>query len=266
MAYYPQNIPQAMSAFNTAIKNGVKPFVIGNGSNVLAANGIYDGVVISTKKLSGIIRLNDNELFCLSGTMISDLLKYCVKNGLCGLEYLAKIPATVGGAAYMNAGAGGYFVGESIARVMIFDGKKLILPHNDCNFTYKHSTMRDMNCVILGVTFKVVRSSPQFVKERISYYSKLRAKLPTGRSCGCVFKNPNGYFAGELIERAGLKSLTFGCAKVSLEHANFIVCQGNNSNDVKRLISIVKRIVLEKFGVELFEEVVYIGDFNETDS
>lgn len=264
IAYYPKNIRQTINSFKNCVKSGVVPFVIGNGSNVLAANGFYDGAVVSTKKLCGIIRLNDNELFCLAGTLISDLIKYCVKNGFGGVEYLTKIPATVGGAAYMNAGAAGHYFGENIARVMIFDEKKRILSQNECCFTYKHSTMRDIDCVILGVTVKVFKTTSQSVKVNVMRYSSARNKLPTGRSCGCVFKNPNGNFAGELIERAGLKGFSYGCAQVSSAHANFVLCHGSDADDVKRLISIVKRIVFDKFGVELFEEVVYIGDFNET--
>lgn len=261
VAYFPQNIYQAINAFEECKLKGLKTFVIGNGSNVLASDKGFDGAVISTKFLRGIVRLKNNRLFCLAGTHISTILNYCRRRGLGGVEYLVKIPATVGGAAYMNAGAAGKYLGGNIEKVLIYTDKKCYFRQNQCNFTYKHSTMRDINCLILAVVLKLEPKSTEQIEENLSYYANLRKHLPQGKSCGCVFKNGDGYFAGELIDKAGLKGIKCGSAYVSNIHANFIISDGNCASDVKELIELVKYVVKLKFGVQLSEEVVYIGDF-----
>lgn len=264
LSYFPQNISQAIASFKYCREAGYKTFIIGNGSNVLASDSGFDGVVISTKKLCGIVRLKNNRLFCLAGTPVSKLLNYCKSYGLSGVEYLTKIPATVGGAAYMNAGAAGRYVGASIEKVLVYTDKKVYLNKYQCNFMYKHSTMRDINCLILAVVLKLQPKPVEEIEANLKYYSSLREHLPRGRSCGCVFKNCDNHFAGELIEKAGLKGIRCGNAVVSAEHANFIISNGGSANDVKQLIALVKHVVMLKFGVELKEEVVYIGDFDET--
>ncbi len=264
IAFFPRNIPQAQAAFDYCNNNNLKFFILGNGSNVLASDDGFDGAVICTKKLKGIIRLSENRLFCLAGTTVAQLLNYCKNHSIGGVEYLAKIPATVGGAAFMNAGAAGKFIGTDAEKVLIYDGKKRYLSQNDCNFTYKHSTMRDINSIILAVVLKLSPMDSREIADNVSHFSGLRQNLPKGRSCGCVFKNPAGYSAGLLIDKAGLKGIRCGTAVVSCRHANFIISEGGSAEDVKLLINLVKHFVKLKFGVELCEEVVYIGDFNET--
>ncbi|MGN0824034.1 MAG: UDP-N-acetylmuramate dehydrogenase [Candidatus Coproplasma sp.] len=261
VAYFPQNICQAINAFEECKDKGLKTFVIGNGSNVLASDKGFDGAVISTKYLRGIIRLKNNRLFCLAGTPISALLNYCKRHCLGGVEYLVKIPATVGGAAYMNAGAAGKYVGNSVEKVLVYTDKKRYFNQNQCNFAYKHSTMRNINCLILAVVLKLEPKPTKQIDESLRYYSSLRQHLPKGRSCGCVFKNGEGYSAGELIDKAGMKGIKCGSAVVSNTHANFILLKGNCASDVKELIELVKYVVKLKFGVQLIEEVVYIGEF-----
>ncbi len=265
-AYFPENIVQATKAFDICAKQGKGTFVLGNGSDVLASDSGFDGNVISTKRLRGIIGLSGNRIFCLAGTRISDLLKYCAERGLGGLEFLYGIPATVGGAAYMNAGISDYSIGAHIEKVLVYDGKKRYFDQKSCNFTYRHSTMRDINCLILAVVIRLEAVSIVEIEARTDFFRQKRMRLPKGRSCGCVFKNPEGYFAGALIERANLKGVAIGSASVSPEHANFIINNGRSSADVKALIDLVKRTVKEKFGITLYEEVVYIGDFDGTDS
>lgn len=264
LSYFPLNICQAEKAFKHCKEAGYKTFIIGNGSNVLASDLGFDGAVISTKKLSGIIRLKNNRLFCLAGTPVSKLLNYCKTHGLSGVEYLVKIPATVGGAAYMNAGAAGKYIGDNIQKVLVYTDKKVYFNNKQCNFTNKHSTMRDINCLILAVVLQLEEKSTTEIEANLKHYSSLREHLPKGRSCGCVFKNGADYSAGRLIEMAGLKGIRYGNAVVSPQHANFIINEGNCSTDVKRLIELVKYFVMLKFGIELEEEVVYIGDFDET--
>lgn len=265
-AYFPSTVLQAKIAYDQCKREG-KPFVVlGNGSNILASDKFFEGSVICTKKLRGIIKLKDGKLLCLAGTKISELLSYCKKRGMGGLEYLAGIPATVGGAASMNAGIGTNSISENINYVVIYGDKASKLSNRQCDFGYRHSTMRDINALILYVVLQTYASTCDKVEENIMFNTKKRARLPKGKSCGCVFKNPQGYSAGYLIEACGLKGQKLGAAQVSPYHANFIINYGNKADDVKRLIDFVKCRVFERFGILLSEEVVYIGDFNDINS
>lgn len=261
IAYYPKTVMEAKIAFDELKSNKIPITVLGNGSNVLASDNGIVGAVISTKKLEGIVRLSGNRLLCLAGTKIARLLEYCRKNQLGGLEYLYAIPATVGGAAYMNAGVCGISISQNIESVHVYDGKSTVLPNEKCNFGYRHSTMRNINTLILSIIVKVSSSCVAEIDERIQFYRARRAHLPKGKSCGCVFKNPEGFSAGYLIEAAGLKGLRIGGAVVSDKHASFIINEGGKADDVKRLIETVKKRVLESFAIALSEEVVYIGEF-----
>ncbi len=265
-AYFPSTVLQTKIVYKRCKSAGQPYVVVGNGSNILASDKLFEGSVICTRKLSGIIKLKEGKLLCLAGTKIPELLLYCKKNCLGGLEYLAGIPATVGGAAYMNAGASGKSISDNIDNVVIYDGLVRKLSNKHCNFGYRHSTMRDINAIILYVVLQTYTSTYEKVEENIRYNRQKRARLPKGKSCGCVFKNPNGYSAGYLIDACGLKGFKLGCAQVSPLHANFIINYGNKAEDVKNLIDLVKLRVFESFGIMLSEEVVYIGDFNDINS
>ncbi|MCM1438050.1 MAG: UDP-N-acetylmuramate dehydrogenase [Roseburia sp.] len=262
-AYLPETVLQAKAAYDRLAASGKKFVVLGNGSNVLASDGAYGGAVICTKYMRGIVRLGKNSLMCLAGTRVGELLSYCKKRRLGGLEYLYGIPATLGGAAYMNAGVSGFSFGDNIESVRVYNGKSSVLTREICNFGYRHSTMRDINAIILSIIVNVDECEHDEIDRRIEYFKKRRSHLPKGRSCGCVFKNPQGVSAGYLIEAAGLKGFGFGGAYVSENHASFIINGGGSATDVKRVIDFVKRKVFEKFGILLCEEVVYIGDFDD---
>lgn len=262
-AYQPKTVYEAKTAFDRLTANGIPFEIIGNGSNVLASDKGIGGAVISTKNLRGIIRLDKNRLMCLAGTKTGELLAYCKKHRLGGLEYLYGIPASVGGAAYMNAGVSGAAIGGNIESVRIYDGKSRVLTREMCNFAYRRSTMRDIKALILSIIVNVWESPVEEIEERLTYYRQRRSHLPKGKSCGCVFKNPDGVSAGYLIDNAGLKGFSIGGAHVSELHASFIINDGGSAGDVKALIDIVKSKVFEKFGILLDEEVVYIGEFND---
>lgn len=266
VCYYPKNIPQAVAVYDYLRLSGIRYVTVGNGSNILASDGHYCGAVVNTRKMKGIARIDENTLCCLAGTTVAELLAYCKRHNLSGLEYLYGIPATMGGIVFMNGGAGGTYINSNVLSVKIFYDKIVNLSNKNCNFCYKQSTMRDINSPILCVFLRVASAIPQIIEEKVNYYKLRRLHLPGGRSCGCVFKNPEGDSAGRLIEAAGLKGIRIGGARVSTEHANFIINSGATAADVARLISLVKKIVREKCGVTLEEEVVYIGEFNDSDS
>ena len=260
-AYIPENIRQATAIYDYIKDNSTKLVVLGNGSNILASDKYFDGAVIVTKRLNEIFLTGESAVFCRAGVKVSTLLKFCLERGLTGVEFLAGIPATIGGIVCMNGGAGGKYIDSSVLNVEIYDGKIRNLTNKQCHFSHKYSIMRDINGLILGIWLNLTPENPVKVRENINYYIDKRKSLPKGKSCGCVFKNPEGASAGKLIDEVGLKGLRIGGAEVSLKHANFILNNGANSADIYRLIKLVKNKVLEKTGILLEEEVVYIGDF-----
>lgn len=260
-AYYPQTVSGLKAVFNHILKLNERFAVLGNGSDILASDNGFGGSVICTKRLKGVYLTDGGNLYCLAGTTVGELLKFCTENGLGGLEYLAGIPATMGGIAYMNGGAAGNYISDNIIKVDYFDGKDRSFSNNQCIFGYKYSIMRDIIGVISGLELKVYPESSENVKQNIACALKKRSWHPKGKSCGCVFKNPLGMSAGKLIDDCGLKGLSVGGAVVSDKHANFILNFGNSARDVKKLIELVKQTVFEKTGILLEEEVVYIGDF-----
>lgn len=263
-AFFPVNFGEAERVFKALKDNGKKFFVLGKGSNLLVSDGDYDGYVVSTSKLKMLGEPEEGELICGCGTTVSELLNYCRKNGISGLEFLAGIPATLGGLTCMNGGAGKKYISDVCKSVTVFDGNLRVLLKDECDFGYKHSIMRDINCIILSISFSVERVPQNKVSQNIGSYLHARLNLPHGKSCGCVFKNPDGGSAGKLIEDCGLKGFGIGGAGISGEHANFILNRGGTADDIYRTIKFVKEKVYEKFGVLLEEEVVYIGDFDDS--
>ena len=264
VAYFPETVQEAIEIFTGLKEEGEKFIILGNGSNILASERYFYGSVICTSHLKGIHRTAEDGLSVLSGTTVGELLNYCRKNGLSGLEFLAGIPASMGGLCYMNAGAGGKYISDVLKNCALFDGKLRDLSNKLCNFGYKYSTMRDINCLILSCTLTVSQTTECEVRKNMERYLSARSSHPKGRSCGCIFKNPDGLSAGKIIDECGLKGLKIGGASVSSEHANFIINNGATANEVYSLIRLVKQRVFEITGVCLDEEVVYIGEFNDT--
>lgn len=262
----PRSEREGAITFSVLAKSGAAFCVLGCGSNVLARDGFYDGYVLSTSRIRSLtvrsISDGDAVLNVSCGVKVAEVLAFCLKEGYSCLEFLAGIPASMGGVLYMNAGAGGRSIAENVLSVRLSDGENIrTLTREECNFTYKHSTMRDINCLILGAELAVKRTSVKNVAANIKKRLSERGVLPRGKSCGCVFKNYCGVSAGRLIEDAGLKGARIGGAVVSGKHANFIINEGATSSDVYALIQLVKREVYNKFGITLREEVCYIGDF-----
>ncbi len=263
VAYFPESVEQLEAVYDTLAEENKKFVVLGYGSNVLVADDGFDGYVISTKKLNGII-VKEDAIYCDCGVTVTALLKFCLKNGFGGYEYLAGIPATLGGLALMNGGVPQRHIGEDILNVDFYNGKTCKISNKNCKFGNKHSTMRDINGVITGLNLSKYAVPREASAKKIQSFLEKRKIQPHGKSCGCVFKNPEGCSAGKLIDDCGLKGFRCGGAYVSGCHANFIINDGGSAADVHRLICTVKNNVFEKTGIVLEEEVVYIGEFNET--
>ncbi len=259
VAVYPQTQAETVALINALKRTGASYCLLGNLSNVLPPDGAYDKIPIITQRLSGIRREKD-ELFVEAGATSGKFLHFCKENGLSGAEFLTGIPCTVGGATYMNAGVSGVYMHEIVSSVLAYvDGKIVRINKAECDFSYKHTVFMKGDAVILGTYFRLREKTPNDVQAEIAFYAQKRRHLPTGKSMGCVFKNPKGQTAGALIEGAGLKGLSFGGAKISEQHANFIINENAcNSKEIRSLIKIVKKAVAEKYSVNLEEEIIYI--------
>lgn len=260
MAFFPDTAEKARGLI-TYFKTENIPFVVlGGGNNVLVSDDGFRGAVVLTEKLRG-ITVKGKTLVALAGEPLTEVLKAALYSSLGGMEFLSGIPAFVGGAVAMNAGRGNKSVGDYVSYVVCSDG---IRTRSDCAFGYRESVFSRGEDVVLSVCFNldnVEFDSSELAAEK---FLKQRAKrTPKGRSCGSVFKN-DGYFAGKLVEQSGLKGRSIGGARVSEKHANFIIAEdGATSSDIRALVKLVKATVKEKTGIELKEEVKYIGEFDD---
>jgi len=244
--------------------------VIGGGSNLLCADEGYVGVVINLRHLKGIRVLRKEEgstknggtliLEVLSGTMVGEVLSFARRQGYSGLEFLAGVPATVGGAVRMNAGAYGKTFSMFVKKVKLLkEGKIEDYQPRENDWTYR-SFRREG--IVVSATIGLIRVSPEEIEKNLKeIYFKRKANQPlTERTFGSAFKNPPCCYAGKLIEDCGLKGYRIGGAKVSERHANFIVNFGNaKAQDVLALLRGVQKKVWERFGIMLEPEVKFLG-------
>lgn len=263
--YYlePESLYALCEALSLCKRYKVPYKLIGNGTNVLVSDKGYRGLIINVKKINSIF-VNKNSVRVMAGATLFSLIKIASEKGLSGLEWASGIPATVGGAVVMNAGAFGHSISERVSVVeTLFDGKIRKYDNSECKFAYRTSKFLGKKEIVVSATFILDSADKNEIKERINAYRELRVAVqPNGRSCGSVFKNPKGYTAGKLIESAGLKGSTIGGAKVSNKHANFILAEGKTcARDIAELIDYVKRRVYTKYNVLLKEEIEYVGEF-----
>jgi len=254
------NVRDLKKAIQKALELNLQFIVIGSGSNILFSSKGYNGLVIVFKS-SNTFSINDN----LIEVDASVPLNYVVNklNNYTGLEWAVGIPGTVAGAINGNAGAFGGEISELIKQVKVLEVKdnQIIekdFSREDCKFSYRNSIFKNNpNLIIASAILELKKDSEENVKQRIkNNLSKRISKQPKGFSIGSIFKNGENFSAGELIERAGLKGLQIGDAKISDEHANFIINLGKaTSDDVLELIKIIKKEVKEKFSIDLEEEI-----------
>ncbi len=255
IAFYPQTQAEWLQLVRGLKEDGVPFYTVGNLSNVLPTDGRIESAVVCTKKMQTV-----EGCFFASGISSAKLLAYCKSAQKSGAEFLTGIPCTLGGALFMNAGVGGRYIAEIVQSVRVYrEGKVVTLSNAECAYAYKKSAFMDGDWIILGATLSLVDSDGETVEREIARYHARRAHLPKGRSMGCVFKNPEGYVAGKLIEDMGLKGLRVGGAVVSPTHANFIINERNaTALDIRTLIARIKGEVLARFGITLEEEIRYL--------
>lgn len=233
--------------------------VVGNMSNVLPPDGFTDKTVICTKLFRECL-FDETGVYVSAGLSAGALLRSCEQHEKTGVEFLEGIPCTLGGALYMNAGVSGAYIAERVQYVKaLHKSKVVLLDGKDCQYAYKSSVFMQEDFLILGAKLKLDTAGAQDIRQKKCEYKERRKHLPKGKSMGCVFKNPQGQIAGKLIEGAGLKGLRVGGAKVSEQHANFIINDGYaTSAHIRELIGIVRGAVEKQYGVLLQEEIRYL--------
>ncbi len=262
--FSPASADEILYARELADSAGVPVTILGNGTNLLVSDLGIEGLVIQIGEPFSCIEVHGIRLKACAGAALSKVCQTAQAAGLTGLEFAYGIPGNVGGAVTMNAGAYGGEVGQKIVSVKILDpsGGFLTVPGSDMGFAYRHSCVSDRNWIVLEASFELEADDPRKIRiEMDDIFGRRRDKQPLNYpSAGSVFKRPDGYFAGKLIEDAGLKGARIGDAQVSEKHAGFIVNLGNaTSADVESLIGRIRETVLESFGVELEPELRRIG-------
>lgn len=228
--------------------------IVGKGSNCLFSDRGFDGLVILNR--IDFCSWNGLEVSVGSGYSFSLLGVQTARKGLSGLEFASGIPATVGGAVFMNAGANGTETCECLKSVLFLGDQKREYSRDELVFSYRKSPFQKMRGVILSATFSLSSQADARKKQLLIVENRMKTQPLKDKSAGCIFRNPANHSAGALIDRCGLKGLAVGGAKVSEIHANFIVNSDQaTAEDVKKLIRLVQERVFEQTGVYLEPEV-----------
>lgn len=262
--------PDSFETLSKIIKhcseNKIKPFIIGNGSNLLVTDKGFDGVIIKIgTDLSKIELLDDETIFCTSGASMKSLCNFAYENSLSGLEFAYGIPGNLGGAVFMNAGAYGGEMKDVLYSCTHIDndGNMATLTKEELNLGYRRSAYTDNGYTIVSAVLKLKKGDKAEIKEAMNdKLCRRKEKQPLEfPSAGSTFKRPVGYFAGALIEDCNLKGYSIGGAQVSEKHAGFVINRGGaTSTDILNLIKHVQNTVFEKHGVKLETEVKIIGE------
>ncbi|MDI6740373.1 MAG: UDP-N-acetylmuramate dehydrogenase [Candidatus Edwardsbacteria bacterium] len=261
---FPRNQDELAAILSQVTASGLAPLVLGNGTNLLAGDKGFRGVVIKLTKGFKAIAHSGAMIEVGAGHSLSRLVDFCLASGLSGMEWAVGIPGSVGGALVMNAGAYGGQMSDvaTIVRGLIPTGNKRLLKAKSINFSYRHAEYPE-GFVITGCTLKMKRGRPQLIKKAMDELMAKRAfNQPLSQpSAGCIFKNPANDSARRLIGLAGLKGKRVGGAQVSVKHANFIVNRGGaTARDVMKLARQIQIAVKRELGVALAPEVRLIGE------
>ncbi len=243
--------------------NNIKHKILGNGSNVIFNDSLYEGVIIKLSNFTD-LKIIGNKITVGAGYMLNKLALRVSRLGFTGMEFATGIPGTVGGAVYMNAGAYKTDMGYIVTSVKVLtpDYKIKILKNKDLDFHYRTSFLqKHKNYICLEVNITLIKGNPQEIMELIETRKARRMETQPLEypSAGSVFRNPENDFAGRLIEDIGYKGKSIGGAKVSEKHANFIINNGNaTGEDIKKLINEIKDKVKEKYNIELHVEQEFV--------
>ena len=268
---------ETLAALRLAHQAGVQVTMLGGGSNLLVADGGVRGLVIRPR--GGEVRAVDaSHVEADAAVTINGLVRWTINHGRADLEAWAGTPGTVGGAIFGNAHFGGRLIGDLVERARLASSEGVVcdVPASEMAFGYDRSRLQTSGEILLSAVFRVREGDPaalRAIARQSLAYRKRTQPLDTP-SAGCVFRNPEPgrdrvpadipWSAGALVDRAGLKGAAIGGARVSPTHGNFIVNEGTaTARDIRRLIEQCRTSVREQFGVDLREEIVYLGDFED---
>ena len=241
-------------------------YIVGNGSNLLVSDKGYRGVIIQLYKEMSRIRVEDNVIYAQAGASLAKIANTALESSLTGFEFAAGIPGTIGGACVMNAGAYGGEMKDVLleVRVMTSDGEVIVLPKEKLELGYRTSVIAKEGYIVLEAAIELRPGEQETIR---TYMEELREKRTSKQpleypSAGSTFKRPEGFFAGKLIQDAGLRGFQVGGAQVSEKHCGFVInAHEATAADIVSLMDQVSGRVREQFGVVLEPEVKKLGEF-----
>ena len=260
----PNSTEQVIKSIKICKENNIPFYLIGNGSNILVRDGGFRGVVLSLKNVKNIY-VDGEKIEAECGVMLKEVSDKAIENSLTGFEFACGIPGTIGGAVFMNAGAYDGEISKVIESAEVIDENCNIirLSREELDFGYRSSLVMKKGYTVLSAVFKLEKGQVKTIKELIEdLTNKRESKQPLEYpSAGSTFKRPTGYFAGKLIQDAGLKGYSIGGAAVSEKHSGFVINKGNaTAKDITDLIKHIQDEVKKQFGVDLHPEVRIIGE------
>lgn len=262
----PENIEEVQKVVCLCNEMDMPFYLLGNGSNLLVGDKGYRGIIIRLYKQMDKIEVSGTKIKAQAGALLVKVANEACKNGLTGLEFAGGIPGTLGGAVVMNAGAYGGEMKDVLEEVTVLtkEGEILTLNKEELELGYRTSIIGRKGYIALEVVLRLKEKNADEIR---AYMNELREKRVTKQpleyaSAGSTFKRPEGHFAGQLIEKAGLRGFQVGDAQVSEKHCGFVINRGQaTAKDVMDLMREVSAKVEEKFGVTLEPEVKRLGEF-----
>lgn len=261
---YPKNTECLVTLIKKLKTTNTKFMVLGNGSNVLFSDNVYEGVIIKLDEFNN-IEFKENKVICGAGAPLMKVAYQAVRRGLTGLEFATGIPGSIGGAVYMNAGAYKSDMGYVVSKIKVLTPKMTVITmvNRELDFHYRTSFLKKhKGYICLEATIQLQKGDKEAIEQVVSDRKKRRLESQPLEypSAGSVFRNPTDMFAGKLIEDLGYKGLIKGGAKISEKHANFIVnFKQAKAKDVKELIDFIKQVVKENYNVDLLVEQEFIN-------
>lgn len=262
----PKTVEEVKQTIMLCVEQDMPYYILGNGSNLLVGDKGYRGVVIQIYKEMNNIFVDGQKIKVQAGALLSKIGSVALEAGLTGFEFAAGIPGTMGGAVVMNAGAYGGEMKDVLEEVTVLtkEGEVLILSKEQLDMGYRTSVVAKKDYIVLKATIALELGDRDAIKARMD---ELKVQRTTKQplefpSAGSTFKRPEGYFAGKLIQDAGLRGFQVGGAQVSEKHCGFVINKGDaTAADIVELMKQVSERVKEKFGVELEPEVKRLGEF-----
>ncbi len=264
--YYikPSNEEEFIAVFRCTYESDMSVFVCGNLSNIVFSDDGFRGAVIDTRNMNKCFA-DGRFLYAQAGASMTSVAKIALERGLSGLEFSYGIPGTVGGGVFMNAGAYGGQISDTVVSVRAYDIEQdtiVELTRDQCDFSYRHSVFLEGKMLIISCVFELISADREAIRLTMNENMQARRdKQPLDLpSAGSVFKRPEGHYVGKMIDELGLKGLRVGGIEVSKKHGGFMVNVGGGTcDDLISLISFVKEKVYAAYGVALECEIGFVG-------